>query len=158
MDTEVRKQVLRQLTYGLYVVTAVHGDQVAAGTINWLTQSSFEPPLVAVGLKDESGISLLAERAGRFAVNVLGTGQEQIARAFFNPAVITGETINGVAFRPGNDGMPILNQVPCAFECNVEQIVRGGDHLLLVGRVMTVHEHNQTPPLTLAATGWHYGG
>jgi flavin reductase (DIM6/NTAB) family NADH-FMN oxidoreductase RutF len=158
MDPEVRRRVLRQLTYGLYVVTVSHGDQTAAGTVNWVVQTSFEPPLVAVGMKSGSGIAVLADAAKRFAVNVLGAGQKDIAAAFFRPAVVEGDRINGVAFRAGNEGLPILTELPCAFECAVEQIMRCGDHDLVIGCVTTVHEHQHRPPLSLAATGWFYGG
>ena len=158
MDPTVRSRVLRQLTYGLYVVTASEGDRVAAGAVAWLTQISMQPPLVAVGWSPDSGIAVLAERTGRFAVNILGAGQEQIARAFFAAAVRQGDTLNGVPFRVGNDGMPILTQVPAAFECTLKEIHRPGDHLLVVGQVNTVYELGRMAPLVLSITGWHYGG
>jgi flavin reductase (DIM6/NTAB) family NADH-FMN oxidoreductase RutF len=150
--------VLRQLSYGLYVVTVADGPQVAAGAVPWVTQVSVEPPLVAVGWAPGSGIALLAERAGRFAVNILGAGQEQIARAFFAAAVRQGEFINGVPFRSGSEGMPILTQVPAAFECTLKEVHRPGDHVVAVGQVHTVYELNSKPPLLLSTTGWFYGG
>jgi flavin reductase (DIM6/NTAB) family NADH-FMN oxidoreductase RutF len=71
MDLLVKKQSLRLLTYGLYVVTAGDGKDVAAGSINWLSQASFEPPLVMVAVKSEG---LHPHRTQRtFAVNVLVT-------------------------------------------------------------------------------------
>ena len=51
MNLEDKKKVLRSFTYGLYVLTAKDWDEVAAGTVNWVTQASFQPPLVAVWLK-----------------------------------------------------------------------------------------------------------
>lgn len=150
--------MLRQISYGLYVVTATHGDQSAAGTVNFVSQMSIEPPLVAVGMKSGSGIAVLSEQSGHFAVNVLGLGQKEIAAAFFNPTVITPERVNNIPYRRGAGGMPILAVVPAAFECRVEEIVRRGDHLIVVGAVDAVHEMRSMPPLTLASTGWFYGG
>jgi len=158
MDPVVRSRVLRQISYGLYIVTTSSGDQVAAGAVNWLSQVSVEPPLVVVGMARGSGIAVLTERAGRFAVNTLGVGQEHLAGAFFEPAVRRGDTLNGVPMRTGNDGMPILTTVPSAFECTLQEFLSPGDHLLAVGRVTTVHEHNKLSPLLLASTGWFYGG
>ncbi len=55
MDPNAKKTTLRMIPYGLYVLTAAHADgRVAAGTVNWVTQASFEPPLVAVGVKTDS--------------------------------------------------------------------------------------------------------
>ena len=54
MDPAVKKQVLRLFTYGLYVVMSVDRDEVNAFTANWLTQVSFDPPLVAVSIENKA--------------------------------------------------------------------------------------------------------
>ena len=55
MDANVKKSVLRMIPYGMYVLTAKgKDDAVAAATVNWVTQASFAPPLVAVGVKTDS--------------------------------------------------------------------------------------------------------
>lgn len=158
MDSEARKRVLRQVTYGLYVVTTKHNEQVAAGTVNWATQGSFEPPLVVVCMKSDSGIATLSRESGIFNVNILGVGQKEVAAAFFKPSHLVGDTINGVRFKPGENGAPVLIDLPAAFECQVEEVVRKGDHDVVIGRVTAVHEYVQVPPLAMAATGWYYGG
>ena len=50
MDPGTRKRVFRLLTYGLYVITACAGDEVAGGTITWLSQASFTPLLVMIAI------------------------------------------------------------------------------------------------------------
>ncbi len=42
------------IPYGLYVLASRDGDNYGAGTINWVTQTSFKPPLVAMGVKKDS--------------------------------------------------------------------------------------------------------
>lgn len=158
MDLEARRRVLRQITYGLYVVTVVDGEQTAAGTVNFVSQMAIDPPLVAVGMKTGSGIAVLAERTGRFAVNILGMGQKEVAAAFFSPTVVSGDRINNVPWHAGAGGLPILTAAPSAFVCRVEEIVKRGDHDLVVGCVTDVYEQRGMPPLTLASTGWFYGG
>jgi flavin reductase (DIM6/NTAB) family NADH-FMN oxidoreductase RutF len=59
MDLEAKKKVLRSFTYGLYILTAQDGEEVAAGTVNWVTQASFQPPLIALGVKAESRLHAL---------------------------------------------------------------------------------------------------
>ncbi len=65
MDPNAKKTTLRMIPYGMYVLTAAHPDgRVAAAAINWVTQASFEPPLVAVGVKaDSHGHALLPGQA-----------------------------------------------------------------------------------------------
>ena len=75
MDPNAKKTALRMIPYGLYVLTAARGDKVAAATVNWVTQASFEPPLVAVGVKTDSHAHALIKETRAFALNVLGKGQ-----------------------------------------------------------------------------------
>src|SRR5207249_1165006 len=58
MDEAAKKTALRMIPYGMFVLTskAKTGDAVSAGTVNWITQASFAPPLVAVGIKGDSTI------------------------------------------------------------------------------------------------------
>jgi flavin reductase (DIM6/NTAB) family NADH-FMN oxidoreductase RutF len=158
MDPEARKRVLRKLTYGLYVVTAKGAEGPAAGTMNFVTQTSLDPPLVVVGMRVGSRIAEAAEASGHFAVNIVGRDQHDTASAFFKAARQEGDKINGVEFVPGENGSPILPGVPAAFECKVEQIAELGDHNIVVGRITCVHEHNDIAPLTMADTDWSYGG
>ena len=55
MDDAAKKTALRMIPYGIYILTAKSGNDVAAATVNWVTQTSFEPPLVAVAIKSDSG-------------------------------------------------------------------------------------------------------
>jgi len=56
MDQDAKKTALRMIPYGIYVLTADDGKgNVAAATVNWVTQTAFAPPLVVVGVKTDSG-------------------------------------------------------------------------------------------------------
>ena len=103
MDPQAKKTALRAITYGLYVLTAADGDEFAAAGVNWLSQASFEPPLVMVGVKRDNDSHRLIERTGVFAVNVLGEEQLEIGKAFFRTTTVEGDRLNG--YRAG-DGVP----------------------------------------------------
>ncbi len=49
MDADAKKTALRMIPYGIYVLTAEGSKGVAAATVNWVTQTSFDPPLVVGG-------------------------------------------------------------------------------------------------------------
>lgn len=139
MDQDTKKTVLRMIPYGLYVLTAEAEDgRVAAATVNWVTQASFEPPLVAVGVKADSGGHELIKETGVFALNVLGKGQQGPAFAFFKPAEKAGDTINGETYHRGETGSPVLDSVPAYMECKLIETVEKGDHSLFVGEVVQV--------------------
>ena len=139
MDPNTKKTTLRMIPYGLYVLTAAHSDgRVAAATINFVTQASFEPPLVAIGVKADSHAHALIKDTKAFALNVLGKGQQATAFTFFKPAERQGQTISGEPFRAGTTGAPILTNLPAYIECTLEATVEKGDHSVFVGKVVDV--------------------
>jgi flavin reductase (DIM6/NTAB) family NADH-FMN oxidoreductase RutF len=125
------------IPYGLYVLTAERADGTAgAATVNWVTQASFAPPLVAVGVKADSAVHGLVKEAGAFALNVLGKGQQALAFTFFKPAVRDGQRLSGEVFRRGLTGAPLLERVPAHLECRLVDTVERGDHSIFVGEVV----------------------
>jgi flavin reductase (DIM6/NTAB) family NADH-FMN oxidoreductase RutF len=136
MDPNTKKTTLRMIPYGLYVLTAASGDRVTAATVNWVTQASFEPPLVAVGVKADSHGHTLIKQSKAFALNVLGKGQQAMAFTFFKAADKQGQTISGEPFRPGATGAPILTNTAAFLECTLEATVEMGDHSIFVGKVV----------------------
>jgi len=137
MDANTKKTVLRMIPYGLYVLTAKgKDDTVAAATVNWVTQASFTPPLVVVGVKTDSHAHALIKESRAFALNVLGKGQQAMAFTFFKPAAREGQRISGEPFRPGTTGAPVLENAPAYVECRLVDTVERGDHSVFVGEVV----------------------
>jgi len=125
------------IPYGLYVLTGETKDgRVAAATVNWVTQTAFEPPLVVVGVKADSGAHAVIKEAGSFALNILGKGQQSLAYGFFKPAEREGDTIGGQAFRSGSTGAPLLESAPAYVECRLIETIEKGDHSIFVGEVI----------------------
>jgi flavin reductase (DIM6/NTAB) family NADH-FMN oxidoreductase RutF len=137
MDPNAKKTALRMIPYGLYVLTGRTSDgRVAAATVNWVTQASFAPPLIAVGVKADSTAHEVIKHARAFALNVLGKGQQKAAFAFFKPADLAGDTISGERFRTGTTGAPLLETTPAYVECKLIDTVERGDHSIFVGEVV----------------------
>ena len=135
MDDAAKKTALRMIPYGIYVLTAKSGLEAAAATVNWVTQTSFEPPLLAVGVKADSGAYALIKKTNVFALNMLGKGQQAVGFTFFKPAKLDGDSISGEPFKPGANGSPILSNAIASMECKVVSIVEQGDHHVIVGQV-----------------------
>jgi len=160
MDPQAKKVALRSINYGLYVLTAAAGDQLGAAGVNWLTQASFEPPLVAVGVKADSDTHALVEQTGAFAVSVLADDQLDIGKAFFRTTTVDGDRLNGYRFEKGPvTGAPLLVDLPWWFEGRVSDTIRQGDHSLFVAEVVSAGVRDEArTPLLLRATGMNYGG
>ena len=137
MNTDSKKTVLRMIPYGIYVLTADDAKgNVAAATVNWVTQTAFAPPLVIVGVKADSGTYKTVKAAQAFALNMLGKEHKSLAFTFFRPVDLTNGKLSGQAFRKGETGAPILIDAPGAIECRVTAIVEQGDHHIVVGEVV----------------------
>ena len=138
MDDAAKKTALRMIPYGLYLLTCVNeAGQVAAATINWVTQMSFEPPLIVIGVKADSGAHALLKETEKFALNVLGKDQQSAAFTFFKPLEREGDTIGGEPFQAGPEaGMPLILSCPAWIECHVEAAIEGADHSAFIGRVL----------------------
>ena len=139
MDDAAKKTALRMIPYGLYVLTAESGGQIAAATVNWVTQTAFAPPLVVVGVKADSGSYATLKQAGKFALNMLGKGQQGAAFTFFKPAQAEAGKISGEPYQTGVTGAPILTNAAACVECKVAEIVERGDHHIVIGEVVEAH-------------------
>jgi len=160
MDPAQKKVALRAINYGLYVLTARDGDDYGAGGVNWLSQASFEPPLVMAAVKADSGSAAIIGRTGAFAVSVLADDQLDIGKAFFRSTTVEDGKINGQEFELGPEtGAPLITACPWWFECRVTDTVARGDHTVFVAEVVNagVRDESKTP-LLLRSTGMNYGG
>jgi flavin reductase (DIM6/NTAB) family NADH-FMN oxidoreductase RutF len=138
MDADAKKIALRMIPYGLYVLTALGKDgRMSAATVNWVTQTAFAPPLIAVGVKADSLTHALIEESGEFVLNVIAKGDNALAYAFFKPANVEGNKIGGEVFAAGSVvKAPVLDKAPAHLECRVVETVKKGDHTLFVAEVV----------------------
>ncbi len=139
MDEAAKKTALRMIPYGIYILTAKSGNDIAAATVNWVTQTSFEPPLIVVAIKSDSGAYALVKKTQAFALNMLGKGQAPIGFTFFKPAQLDGDKISGEPFKVGANGAPILNNAIASVECKVTNIVEQGDHHIFVAQIINAN-------------------
>ncbi len=159
IDPQAKKVALRKIPHGLYVVGVRLDSQVNAFTGSWLTQVSFTPPLVALGVKRDSHSFAMLQEGRVFSVNILGKDQKAIAEHFVKPAGVVGEKLRGIPHRSGKTGAPLLDEAIAFLECEVREIAGGsGDHAVVIGEVIDAGVRKDEPALTLLDTGWHYGG
>lgn len=163
MDANARKITLRMIPYGLYVLTATTDDSVGAGTVNWVTQTSFEPPLVALGVKADTRSLANIKAGGKIALSFLGTGQGDLAFAFFADADVEGGEFvtkdKRIPFERTPAGAIVLTDAPAWAELRVRETVEIGDHATVVAEVTDVGLRAESPQvLTLKELNLNYGG
>ena len=159
MDLQAKKIALRKIPHGVYIVGVKQDSALNAFTATWLTQVSFTPPLVAIGIKKDSHSLEMIKQSRVFTVNLLGKDQKSIAEHFVKPATVVGEKLKDVRHRSGQTGAPVLEDAIAYFECEVREIANEhGDHAVVIGEVVEAGVRKDEAALTLMDTGWHYGG
>jgi flavin reductase (DIM6/NTAB) family NADH-FMN oxidoreductase RutF len=159
MDQAVKKEALRLFTYGLYAVTTgdVNGTWNAF-TANWLSQVSFEPPLVMVSVENAS-VSLPLIRASRhFAVNVYSANQRELAGRLGKSLAKHAEKLDGLHVGAGEAGCVVLLDAAAWVECALEGELSAGDSTLVLGRVVGADVLRREEPLTMLAAGFKHAG
>lgn len=158
LDAEAKKILLRKIPHGLFICGVAEGEVVNGFTASWVTQGSFDPPLVVMAVRADSTSNGLIQRSGRFSLNVLAADQKDLAAVFFKPQQGIGGRFEAAPFQLGPLGLPLLDDALGGVECLLVGQVAAGDHTVFVGEVKSARLHRDGAALELAATGWQYGG
>lgn len=161
MDEAQKKTALRMIPYGMFVLTTRNkdGSDTSAATVNWVTQASFAPPLVVVGVKGDSSSHAHIKETGVFAVNVIGKEQVNQAFAFFKSPKAQGDTIGGEKFEKGKEsGCALLLNAPSWWECKLVGELAKGDHTIFVGQVVNAGVRREDQTILMRDHKLNYGG
>ena len=158
LDPNVKKAALRQFTYGLYALGTAHGGECNLATVNWVTQVSFEPPLIAVSVENDSHSIELLGANGVFALSVFGDDAREEAGALGKRWKLQPGKIDAVPHRAGVTGCPVLADALAAIECRVTGSMPAGDSTLFVGEVIAARIGREGTPLTMVAAGFRHAG
>ncbi|MGI8687011.1 MAG: flavin reductase family protein [Thermomicrobiales bacterium] len=159
MDEAAKKQALRLFSYGLYAVTAREGDAIAAMTVNWATQVSFAPPMIAVSMERESRTRAMVMRTGQFALCIYAADQRELAGLLGRHSAKVPDKSASVAWEPGSaTGCPMIAGTLSALECRVVNTTEAGDSILLLAEIIAAHALHEGEPLTMHAAGFKHAG
>jgi flavin reductase (DIM6/NTAB) family NADH-FMN oxidoreductase RutF len=136
VDPARYREVMGSFATGVAIVTA-HSDAGPAGlTTNAVTSLSLDPLLLLVCFDNGSRTLPIVEQAGRFAVNVLRAGQEDLARVFASKRVAE-EKFESVTHTVAH-GVPVLDDALAWVACDLASVQAVGDHSIGIGRVTHV--------------------
>jgi flavin reductase (DIM6/NTAB) family NADH-FMN oxidoreductase RutF len=133
VDPARYREVIGSFATGVAIVTA-HGPEGPAGlTTNAVTSLSLDPLLLIVCFDNGSRTLPIVQDAGRFAVNVLRAGQEDLARVFASKREPTEKF--GTATHTVAHGVPVLDDALAWIACDLDSLTPAGDHTIGIGRV-----------------------
>ena len=139
------REALAAYATGVTVVTAVGDGGPSGATANAVSSLSLEPPMMLACL-DRGSRTLTSVRAqGRFGVNALAAGQEELARRFSSKDS-EAEKWQGVEWSE-RLGLPRLPGSLLWVACELRDLIDGGDHLILTGNVLEAESRDAQPLL-----------
>jgi len=142
--------IFNKLTYGYYIVTALKSgdelktrekDYLAAGTVNWVTQLSFAPPMMGVAIGQMADLNETIDYSKHFTIHILSEEQKDWIKKFSGDSIIEAGKINGVPYEKKENAL-ILPGTIGYITCKVEKSVNNGDHTFHIGRVVA-HDLDQ---------------
>jgi flavin reductase (DIM6/NTAB) family NADH-FMN oxidoreductase RutF len=137
LEPERYRTVFGHFATGVAVITSAGPNGATGGmTANAVCSVSLDPLLLLVCFEQSARTLPLVREAGRFAVNVLRAGSEDVARVFASK-VPEGEKVQGVAHRL-EEGMPVLDAALAWVVCDVTQLIPAGDHEIAIGEVVAM--------------------
>jgi flavin reductase (DIM6/NTAB) family NADH-FMN oxidoreductase RutF len=159
----LRRRVLWKMPYGLYVLGST--DRAArrnAMTLNWVTQVSFDPKWIGVGIEQTALTHELIEAGGCFSLCLIDQEDRAIVRKFSKPVEVdlASKTLNGFPYLEKITGAPILSQAVAYIDCELRERLTAGNHTFFVGEVVDIgfFKDEDTPVLRMEDTRMNYGG
>ncbi|MDX1417707.1 MAG: flavin reductase family protein [Candidatus Promineifilaceae bacterium] len=163
MATDPIKSVLTMLPYGFYSIGSRSGDELNLMVANWVTQISFTPRLLAIGLQKKAHSHSLISTGRVLTLNLFLAEDAESIMPYTKSTVKNPDKMADASFTKAPEtGCPVPEGAAAFLECRVREILDiGGDHDIVVvepvgGQVLKAAEAGEI--LGLPDIGWSYAG
>jgi flavin reductase (DIM6/NTAB) family NADH-FMN oxidoreductase RutF len=141
--TKEFRRVCARFATGVAIATVLEADGTPHGmTVNSFTSVSLEPPLVLIAIDHACNILPLFHASNSYGLSVLAHDQEALSTLF---ATKGEDRFDGIAWNPGETGVPLIPGSIAHFECLVRQVIEAGDHTVFVAEVIAAAHHGGEP-------------
>ncbi|MFH1349711.1 MAG: flavin reductase family protein [Pseudomonadota bacterium] len=149
-------ETLGKMTYGIYVLTACFEGTINGMIASWVSQASYDPPLVMVAVHPHRYSHELIQKSGHFALHLLSRDQKALLSRFKGPD--PKAKFASIKWTEGQTGCPILMECLGYAECVVRHTYAPGNHTLFVGEMVGANIFSHEEPMsTLDYDGVYIG-
>ncbi len=141
------RRIIGQFATGVTVVTTANGGLLHGMTANAITSVSLDPPLLLVCIDKAAHSYDQFTQSRRFTVNILAEDQQEVSQIFAATSEPEQDRLQGVAYRLGNNGAPVIEGCLAYLECTVADHFEGGDHTIFIGGVEDATVIGEAAPL-----------
>ena len=154
IDVASYRQIIGHFATGVTVVTTAHEGWLHGMTANAVTSVSLNPLLLLVCVDKAANMHGEIQKAGRFTVNILTDDQEDVSRTFAATTEPEQGRLQGVAYKLGPHGAPLIDDALAYLECDLQDQFDGGDHTIYTGRVVNGDVSDEGAPLLFYRGGY----
>jgi flavin reductase (DIM6/NTAB) family NADH-FMN oxidoreductase RutF len=134
------------MTYGIYALTTAHEGQNNVMLASWVSQVSYDPPLIAIAVHPNRRSHELIEKSGAFVLHVLKKSQKRLVTQFMSPN--SAAKLDGIDWKPGKAGCPILKECVAWFACKLKDRIQPGNHTVFFGEIVDAETASDDTGLT----------
>ncbi|WP_159997397.1 flavin reductase family protein [Roseomonas sp. 18066] len=147
-DAATFRRCMRGQAGTVAVITCGAGDARTGLTATAVCPVTDTPPTLLVCVNANASAHPVITATGRFGVNLLAGGQQEIAARFAGRDGIAGAArYDGADWRQAEGGAPLLAAALVAFDCRLEAAHRHGSHTIFIGRIEAAQWREDTAPL-----------
>lgn len=142
------KKVLRNLSYGIYVVSTIKEDKKVGCIVNSIMQVTSDPATVAVSINHDNYTNSIIKETGEFAVSILKENSDsKIIGEFGFKSSKDNDKFENIAYEE-KDGMPVITDSCGYFSCKVIDKVETTTHTVFIGQVTNADDYTTDNPMT----------
>ena len=144
------------MTYGIYVLTTRVDDRINGMIASWVSQVSYEPPLIMAAIHPNRYSHDMVDKSRYFALHILDRSQKKMLKIFKGPD--PQKKFSNLSWEPGKAGSPILKDCLGWLELTVKECHTPGNHTLFIGEIIDGGGRlSGTPLCTLEYEGMYVG-
>lgn len=143
-DPRAFRRALGNFATGVTIMTAAVGGKRVGVTANSFNSVSLDPALILWSIDKRSTSYEVFNAASHFAVNILAADQIDLSNQFARPSDDKFATLE---VEEGAGGAPLFADCAARFQCELHQQIDGGDHWILLGKVVAFDDFGRAPLL-----------
>lgn len=144
---ETFQRLVAQLDYPMFIATVAAGDERAGCLIGFATQCSIHPARFLAGISDKNRTFRVARGAGSMAIHLVPERAAELAELFGGETGDEVDKFERSAWRPGPEGVPLLDDCPNRFVGRILERIDFGDHVGVVLEPFFAEEDEQSGQL-----------
>jgi len=128
------EKVIGRMTYGIYLLTSAHREEINGMIASWVSLISYDPPMISAAVHPNRYSHRLIKQSGCFGLHILFKSQKSYLRRFKGPDPF--RKFDAIAWRRGVTGSPILDDCPAWLECEVRSTLKPGNHTIFIAEAV----------------------